>query len=62
MIKHLGSGQVRLELRGTQYGEVVLSQIISPDVLASFTRTGGHSLGVEGPKDERTVQADTRQP
>ena len=41
---------MRLELRGTQYGEVVLSQIVSPDVLASFTRMGATAWGWRDPR------------
>ena len=40
IFKHLRSSQVRLELRRSQYGEVCLSQLVSPEVLASFTRSG----------------------
>ena len=36
LLKNLRSGQVRLELRGS----VCLSQLVSPEVLASFTRSG----------------------
>ena len=50
VIKHLGSGQVRLELRGTQYGEVSLSQLVTPEVLASFTRTGATTWGWRDPR------------
>ena len=39
-----------MELRGTQYGEVVLSQIVSPHVLTSFTRTGATAWGWRDPR------------
>ena len=40
VIKHLRTGQVRMELRGAKYGEVSLSQLVSPEVLGRFTRSG----------------------
>ena len=37
--KHLQTGQLRLELRGAQYGEVCLSQLLSPEVQATFSKS-----------------------
>ena len=39
VIKDLRTGKVRLEMRGAQYGEVCLSQPLSPEVLDSSIRT-----------------------
>ena len=40
VIKHLRTGQLRLELRGAQYSEVCLSQLLSPQVQATFSKSG----------------------
>ena len=39
VIKHLQTGQLRLELRGARYGEVCLSQLLSPEVQATFSKS-----------------------
>ena len=56
VIKHLGSGQVRLELRGAQYGEICLSQLLNPGVLASFTRSGVTAWGWRDPRMKEQFQ------
>ena len=56
VIKHLGSGQVRLKLRGTQYGEVVLSQLATPEVLMSFIRMGAMTWGWRDPRMREKFQ------
>ena len=40
VIKHLKTGQMRLEMRGAQYGEVCLSQRLSPEVEATLSKSG----------------------
>ena len=40
VIKHLKTGQLRLEMRGEKYGEVCLSQRLSPEVQATLSKSG----------------------
>lgn len=56
VIKDLRSGQVRLELRGAQYGEVCLSQLVSPEVLASFSRSAASAWSWRDPRMREQFQ------
>ena len=56
VIKHLRTGQVRLELRGAQYGEVCLSQPLSPEVLSGFTRAGATDWRWRDPRMREQLQ------
>ena len=56
VIKHLRTGQKRLELRGAQYGEVCLSQPLSPEVLSGFTRAGATDWMWRDPRMREQLQ------
>ena len=58
IFKHLRSGQVRLELRGAQYSEVCLSQLVTPGVLASFTRSGPMAWRWKDPRMKEQFQLE----
>ena len=50
IIKHLRTGKLRLELRGAQYGEVCLSQQLSQQVLATFSKSGATAWRWKDPR------------
>ena len=56
VLKYLRTGQLRLEMRGAQYGEVCLSQLLSPVVLASFTRSGATAWRWRDPRMREEFQ------
>ena len=55
VIKHLRTGQLRLEMRGEQYGEVCLSQRLNQEVQVTFSKSGA-----TGNREQSEMTLDTK--
>ena len=56
LIKNRRTGELRLEMRGTQYGEVCLSQLLSQQVLNCFVKTGATAWRWRDPRMREQYQ------
>ena len=56
LIKNRRTGELRLEMRGTQYGEVCLSQLLSQQVLNCFVKSGATAWRWRDPRMREQYQ------
>ena len=55
VIKHLKTSQLRLEMRGAQYGEVCQSHQLNPEVQVTFSKSGA-----TGNREQFEITLDTK--